>query len=75
MRTETPSPRWLKQFDAAFIAAGGHNGPATINAVRTAHAILLYRKGATAAAAGAAAAESYKLRSRLGMAEEALGWR
>ena len=54
MRTRFPSRRWLTKFDAAFVANGGHNGQATINAVRQAHAIRLYRNGATPRAAGMA---------------------
>lgn len=75
MRNETPSTRWLKAFDAAFVANGGHNGPATIKAVRESHAVPLYQRGATPTAAGKAAADAYKLHSRLNQAEEAAGWR
>lgn len=75
MRNETPSRRWIKKFDAAFVAAGGHNGPAAISTVRTAHAIPLYRAGATPRAAGLAAAEAYRTHARLSQAEEAAGWR
>ena len=75
MRTENPSRRWLKAFDAAFAAAGGHAGSETIRAVRAAHAQPLYERGATPAAAGKAAADAYALRSKLSQAEEAAGWR
>ena len=75
MRNETPSTRWLKAFRVAFVANGGHNGPSTIDAVTQAHAIPLYQRGATPAAAGKAAADAYNLHSRLNMAEEAAGWR
>lgn len=75
MRNDTPSARWLKQFRAAFVANGGHDGEATLAAVTTAHAIPQYRLGATPAAAGKAAADAYKLHSRLTQAEEAAGWR
>lgn len=75
MRNEYPSARWMKRFDAAFLASGGHNGLATLRAVRDAHAAPLYRRGATPAAAGKAAADAYRLHSKLSMAEEAAGWR
>ena len=54
---------------------GGHNGEATIEAVTKAHAIPLYQRGATPRAAGKAAADAYKMQSKLNQAEEAAGWR
>lgn len=75
MRNEYPSNRWLKAFDREFITNGGHNGPATLRAVRESHALLLYQAGATPRAAGKAAADAYKLHGRLNLAEEAAGWR
>jgi hypothetical protein len=75
MRTEFPTRRWLQQFDAAFVANGGHNGPSTISTVRDLHAVPLYRAGATPRAAGLAAAQAYKTHAKLNLAEEAAGWR
>lgn len=75
MRNDYPSHRWLKQFDRLFIEAGGHNGHATLNAMRQSHGVPLYRKGATAAAAASAAAAVGTQQRRLEQAEEAAGWR
>jgi hypothetical protein len=75
VRNETPSARWLKAFDAAFVAAGGHAGRETLAAVRAAHAVPLYQRGATPAAAGKAADAAAQLHSKLSLAEEAAGWR
>ena len=61
MRNEYPSHRWLKQFDAAFVAQGGHDGYQTLKVCRAKYAIPLYQRGATPAAAGLAAATAYHL--------------
>jgi hypothetical protein len=61
MRKDYPSGRWLKQFDAAFVEHGGHNGYETLKVCRTQYAIPLYQHGATPAAAGLAAATAYPL--------------
>ena len=75
MRTETPSPRWLVAFDKAFVKSGGHNGITTIQTARQNHGMPLYSEGATARAAGLAAATAYKLHALLNTAEESAGWR
>ena len=64
MRKEYPSHRWLKQFDAAFVAQGGHNGYQTLKVCRAKYAIPLYQQGAIPAAAGLAAATAYRLYRR-----------
>lgn len=61
MRKDSPSGRWLKHFDAAFVEHGGHNGYQTLKVCRTEYAIPLYQLGATPAAAGMAAATAYRL--------------
>jgi len=65
MRCEHPSRRWLKQFDVAFIKHGGHNGPQTLTVCRTQYAVPFYQAGATAVAAGLAAAIAYRLHSEV----------
>ena len=64
MRNEYPSHRWLKQFDAAFVAQGGHDGYQTLKMCRAKYAIPLYQRGATPAAGGLAAATAYRLYRR-----------
>lgn len=63
MRNESPSPRWLKQFHTAFVAAGGHNGPVAVETART-YAADLYRIGATPAVAARAAFDAYQKLAR-----------
>lgn len=69
MRRDYPSRGWRRRFQAEFVAAGGHNGPATLNAALLV-AEIAYRLGATPAAAAYYAAREYSLRSRLQTAEE-----
>lgn len=70
MRKESPSPQWLRQFDAAFIANGGHNGPRTLAVCREKYAVPLYQQGATARAAGLAALQAYRLYNQNALLEE-----
>ena len=70
MRHENPSQHWLRQFDKAFIAHGGHNGPQTLAVCRKEYAIPLYQKGATPAAAGFAALTAYRLYNQAALLEE-----
>ncbi len=60
-RTAEPSARWYRNAQRAFIAAGGWSGPATLRAIRP-ELTQQYRFGATAASAGIAVAEFYRLR-------------
>lgn len=69
MRTETPSIRWMARWQAAYVAAGGWAGPATLRAM-AAKVATLYRAGATAKVVGIVMAEDFRLRSRLNTAEE-----
>lgn len=75
MRTDTPSRRWMRAFEKAFIDAAGHDGAQTFTVVCTEYAMNQYRAGATARSAGLAAATAYKLHGHLALAEEAAGWR
>ncbi len=70
MRHEIPSRQWLRQFDKAFIAHGGHDGPQTLAVCRREYAIPLYQKGATPVAAGSAALTAYRLYNRAALLEE-----
>lgn len=70
MRTETPSPRWIKRWLTAHVAAGGWGGPATVRDCLESHVVTLYRLGATPVAAGHASARDYRLLSRITTLEE-----
>lgn len=76
MRNETPSRRWTNTFVTEFIAAGGHNGPVTVQTA-IAYAADLYRIGATPKVAGRAAFDAYQKLARqrdqkLGLTHEAM---
>lgn len=62
MRQTEPSRRWYLRWAREHIAAGGWAGPATIRAVWPL-AVEIYRRGGTAAAAGYATADHYRLHS------------
>lgn len=61
MRNEYPSYHWLKQFDAAFVAQGGHDDYQTLNVCRVKYAIPLYQRETTPAASVMVAATAYRL--------------
>ena len=61
MHNNTPSSRWIKRFFTSFVKHGGHNGDATLSICLDRYGIPLYREGATAQAAGLAAATAYRL--------------
>jgi len=65
MRSTTPSMRWMPTAERHYIQAGGHIGPATWMAARDNYIVPLYAKGATAEAAGYAAARMATMHSEL----------
>lgn len=60
MRTPEPTARWWKRWQLAYIACGGHAGPATLKAIRP-RASALYRLGGSAPVVGNVCAREYRL--------------